>query len=703
MNVALRNGVARIWRNPLTHHPVTVEAEPYPRRAPDPAYRPDIDGLRAIAILSVLAFHAFPRLLRGGFVGVDVFFVISGYLITGLILHALSRNRFSFVEFYARRIRRIFPALIVILLTVWGLGWLKLLPDEYSSLNRHIAAGSVYASNWVLYRESGYFNPVAELKPLLHLWSLGVEEQFYIVWPLLLVVIWRWRRLHLPILVGLACASFAYNLAVLKMHAPAAFYLPQARLWELAVGGILAYIQMRLREAEIPAEHLGGVLPRNLAAVAGLALLCISFTVIDASRLFPGWWAVLPVFGTALLIGAGENAWINRHVLASRPFVAIGLISYALYLWHWPLLSLLHIIHAGDLPPAVTLAALAIAFPLSYMTYRYVELPIRAMQPLRRAAVPLFVSLGVIGLLSYAAFIGHAAPLSARYGVDKIVSARSELAFQGPHLQHLPIPGMLTQRAGSEQALFLGDSNLEQYYPRIDELLTHDPLHTRTAIFATGGGCAPIPGVWEAHHAYCDGLVQHAIAYAQQPTVDTVVIGAAWQSYFQDTDSRYDYQFKDQGFSGRLVPDVSSESARRALGALDQMVQTLTRQHKRVVLILQIPVGDDLDPLRMVDRSVLKLGFGINAAPLSRREVMRAVQRVDSQLVAIAKHAGAEIIDPLDSLCGPTTCPTLDENGAPMYRDAGHLRPSYVRANVHFLDDTVVLNGQPFHGMPQIR
>jgi len=161
-------------------------------------YRPDIDGLRAIAILSVLGFHAFPNFLRGGFVGVDVFFVISGFLITGIILKAQLRASFSFLDFYARRVRRIFPALLVVLLPVWGLGWLKLLPDEYTLLTRHIAAGSAYVSNILLYTESSYFDVTAELKPLLHLWSLGVEEQFYIAWPLILVSTWRWPRAQLP-------------------------------------------------------------------------------------------------------------------------------------------------------------------------------------------------------------------------------------------------------------------------------------------------------------------------------------------------------------------------------------------------------------------------------------------------------------------------------------------------------------------------
>lgn len=665
---------------------IGTQAGVQPGVASDLSYRPDVDGLRAVAILSVLTFHAFPHLLPGGFVGVDVFFVISGFLITGIIVKGLQRGSFTYSGFYARRIRRIFPALILVLLAIWGFGWLKFLPDEYGSLTKHIAAGSAYVSNIAFYKESGYFAQAAELKPLLHLWSLGVEEQFYIVWPLLLALTWRWRRVQLPALLTLAALSFAYSLAALHYRPMAAFYLPQARLWELATGGILAYIQATQLTANAESDRReSSQWWRSLLAGVGLTLLAVGFALIAPSRPFPGWLALLPVGGSACLIAAGERAWVNRILLASRPMVFVGLISYPLYLWHWPILSALRVVYADDLSAPALLTALATAFLLAFLTYRFVEVPIRSMTSLPRVAIPLFAALAVIGSLGYEAWAHESKPFSARFPVNEVVLARSELAFQGPRLERLG--KMMVHRAGPREVLFIGDSNLEQYYPRIDELLTQDPQHAHTAVFATGGGCPPIPDVWEARHAYCEGLVDQAIAYARKPTVDTIVIGAAWDSYFHDLDSRYSYQVKDGAFNGTLLPD--SEAAQRAFGSLERMLQQLSALHKHVVLILQIPVGDTLDPRRMIKRGLSTLQFNIDSPPLSRPAVAAEVAPLDSQLAAIAHRNGVELIDPLEYLCDPTQCPTLDSNGAPMYRDAGHLRPSYVRAHVHFLDTFV--------------
>src|ERR1700730_14791875 len=373
-------GAEHLLRGSMRHpQPPSADAPPllHSHLGLDTTYRRDIDGLRAIAILSVLGFHAAPRLMPGGFIGVDVFFVISGYLISGIILKALARDRFSFNDFYARRIRRIFPALIVVLLSVLSFGWLKLFPDEYTGLAKHVAAGSAYVSNFLLNKESGYFDTTAELKPLLHLWSLGIEEQFYILWPLLLVLTWKYRAQWL-LLVAIAGASFVLNVARLGSHPVATFYLLPTRLWELALGGILARAQLpgvTLPESFTRLLHFGGSFVRpDLAAAAtrrrvgaalGLGLLAVSIGALDSHGLFPGWWAAGPTIGTLLLIAAGEDTWINRHVLGNQPMVFIGQISYPLYLWHWPLLSFTRIIHGGNLTATDALWALGRAFILA--------------------------------------------------------------------------------------------------------------------------------------------------------------------------------------------------------------------------------------------------------------------------------------------------------------------------------------------------
>ena len=205
-----------------------------------PKYRPDIDGLRALAIISVVLFHTFPSVIRGGFVGVDIFFVISGFLISTIIVENLGAGTFSFREFYIRRIRRIFPSLIIILITTYLIGWFFLLADEYKQLGKHIAGGATFVSNVVLWKNSGYFDSAAEMKPLLHLWSLAIEEQFYIIWPLLIWFSWK-RNLNLLIVtVSLLAISFTLNLITIQHNAIIDFYAPHTRFWELLAGGVLA-------------------------------------------------------------------------------------------------------------------------------------------------------------------------------------------------------------------------------------------------------------------------------------------------------------------------------------------------------------------------------------------------------------------------------------------------------------------------------
>lgn len=216
-----------------------------------PEYRSDIDGLRAVAILSVVGFHAFPFWVKGGFVGVDIFFVISGFLISTIIFGNLERNTFSFIEFYSRRIKRIFPALLVVLIACFAFGWFALLADDYKQLGKHMAAGAGFASNIVLWNESGYFDKAAETKPLLHLWSLGIEEQFYIVWPLLLWFAWKSRFNLLAMTFSVVAVSFVLNVRGIRTDAVAAFYSPQTRFWELLVGSVLAWLTLHKRNVKL--------------------------------------------------------------------------------------------------------------------------------------------------------------------------------------------------------------------------------------------------------------------------------------------------------------------------------------------------------------------------------------------------------------------------------------------------------------------
>ena len=364
-------------------------------------YRPDIDGLRAVAVVVVIVYHAFPQLLPGGFVGVDVFFAISGYLISSIILEALGAGRFSFAHFYARRIRRIFPALALLLAAVMIGGWFTVYADDYQRLGRHVAAGAAFASNFVLWEESSYFDSAAELKPLLHLWSLGIEEQFYLVWPLLLVIASRWTRGPMLLTLIVGTVSFLLAIWTVRIDRTAAFFAPWTRFWELLAGAMLACAQS---DQELQA-HIDRLLASqwraNVLALAGAALIGAGVVLIDATRVFPGLWVLLPVIGSFLSILAGPRAWLNRSFFALRPVVWVGLISYPLYLWHWPLLSFARIM-AGEPPSAaIRLSIIAASVMLSWLTFHLVESPIRfgvRRRPIVPALATVMVALFAIGV-----------------------------------------------------------------------------------------------------------------------------------------------------------------------------------------------------------------------------------------------------------------------------------------------------------------
>lgn len=383
-----------------------VKAEPY--------YRPDIDGLRAIAVSSVIGFHIFPEWIAGGFIGVDIFFVISGFLISRIILQSLTSDYFSFTQFYARRIRRIFPALILVLFASLVFGWAVLLAEEFRQLGKHVVGAAGFISNLVLRNEIGYFDTSSDLKPLLHLWSLGIEEQFYLIWPLLLWSAWgqskkleSGKRLFFTssfVLINVLI-SFSIGLYLIKYQSSFSFYGPHARFWELMCGALVALRTLsETKEGDISDSLNIRTNWSQYLSMVGLVLILIALLLIDRTRSFPGWWALLPTFGTALIIAAGPKTWVNRKLLSLRPLVWLGLISYPLYLWHWPLISYARILNNGmpALPIRVTIVFVAIL--LALLTYRFVERPIRYSRVSFKQTLlisTLMVLMGALGFYCY--------------------------------------------------------------------------------------------------------------------------------------------------------------------------------------------------------------------------------------------------------------------------------------------------------------
>jgi peptidoglycan/LPS O-acetylase OafA/YrhL len=628
-------------------------------------YRPDVDGLRAVAVLAVLAYHAFPRSAPGGFAGVDVFFVISGFLISGIILDGLKAGSFSFADFYWRRVRRIFPALILVLATSLALGWLLLLPDEFMQLGKHVAAGAGFVSNIVFWREAGYFDSAAELKPLLHLWSLGVEEQYYLVWPLLLFLLRGSPRRMLAMIAALTAASFAANIWLTPERPWAAFYLPVTRFWELLAGALLAFFILQEEKFS------------NFRSVAGLTLLALTFILLHGQRDFPGWWALLPVLGTVLLISAGPSAWINRHLLANRAMVYVGLISYPLYLWHWPLLSYARIVQGGEPPAALRWGLLAASVLLSVLTYELVEKKIRfAKRPsVRRVSFPALAAsmagLGVCGLL---ALQSHVDPQSASVPlVREISSASADWSYSGDRV----IPGDT-----EKTVLFFGDSHMQHYWPRIEKVVRERAAPLRTVIFKTTGGCAPVPGI-ERRGQQCSRFVDEGLALAMRSEVQTVVIAASWVGFV----GRPDY-YKVGDPAETPLRMLAPESA-WVLKGLEAALRRMTAAGKQVVLVLSSPRGDAFDPKSVIQREGMTVHVREPLGRVPRSELVQVTSPIDSRLIAIAAAAGASVIDPTEWLCSAAFCPAADERGRPLYKDNSHLRASVARERFDAVDKYV--------------
>jgi peptidoglycan/LPS O-acetylase OafA/YrhL len=583
---------------------------PPPIHAPGSAgttYRPDIDGLRAVAVLSVVGFHAFPDWVRGGFIGVDIFFVISGYLISTIIMGGLARNSFSFAQFYARRIRRIFPALLTVLAACLSIGWFVLFSDEYMQLGKHIFGGAGFISNFILWRESNYFDNAAYTKPLLHLWSLGIEEQFYVVWPLLLWLAWKRRANPAVITIAIITASFALNLYQTGVDRAAAFYSPLTRFWELMTGSLLAYwtlhpeqcfpvLRKTIAALAGPGAMTGALPPdgavwgsavRNIASLTGASLIAIGLVTITREQAFPGWWAALPTLGAALLIFAGPQPWLNRVVLSSRLPVWIGLISFPLYLWHWPLLSFARIVESQTPGAEMRMAAVLIAVALAWCTYRLIERPLRLGTRLNLKTASLVTVMVMTGLVGYQVYKQH--------GLDfrQVATINLKNGFEGAD------DGIVVNGCGidgDERKLFavcahdprkteryalLGDSKAASIFGGL--VRTSSERGRWLFIGGNNGNGAPVP-VLSSNEIYAPFQKITSIALdaiSSNKSIETVVLVAATSNLFA---LKSDTSIEE-------LPDSKYYSA--ALEGLDNAVRRLNGAGKKVVLLVDNPTLPD--------------------------------------------------------------------------------------------------------------
>ncbi|MDE2006382.1 MAG: acyltransferase [Rhodospirillales bacterium] len=655
------------------------------------AYRGDIDGIRAVAVAAVILYHGYPSALGGGFVGVDVFFVISGFLISGNILRRIEAGDFGFFDFYRRRVLRIFPALLVVLPCVLLYGALVLLPNEFARLGADAAAGAAFVSNLLLWHEAGYFDRAAIAKPLLHLWSLGVEEQFYIVWPLAL---WLLARRRGALIGGLALAwlaSFVLSTALAGADRVADFYNPATRLWELDTGAILAALAPAANG--VPAlAWLGGRIGRwrrsDAASVLGLLMILGAALLFARHTPYPGWRALLPVSGTALLIAAGPDAFANRALLGRRAFVFVGLISYPLYLWHWPLISYGTILANGREPkPLVVLGMILASGGLAWLTYRFVERPFRFGANRRRAGL---AAAGLMGLIAVASlgvwqargFPGRFPPLP-KISVARINAAIGERGFQAtPGMRERKIGGLVVARlgGGGDPVLFVGDSTIFQYAPRVQALLDTGRL-TRTVFFAAGASCAPVPGMARTDaYRFCNALPSVASRLIAARRIRTVIIGASWGGYLGGP-----IGIVRHGVQLRL--DTPRGAAAFYANLADELRRLIASGHQ--VYLVAAPVADlRFDPHRMVERSLAGVRVDphvLDGVPV--RVLAAGSAPIDERLRQVAAATGARLLDPLRDVCGPgPVCSAFFGDGDPKYIDGLHLRAGFVARRVTLFD-----------------
>jgi len=624
-----------------------------PSHLSHPVYRPDIDGLRAVAVVSVLAFHAFPAALPGGFIGVDVFFVISGYLITSIIGSGLSQGRFSLGDFYSRRVKRIFPALLLVLSACYAFGWFTLFADEFEQVGKHIAGGAGFVSNILFWNESGYFDSSAETKPLLHLWSLGIEEQFYIVWPIALWAAWK-CRLNIPRFAGLlTCVSFAWSIHSTANDAVAAFYLPFARAWELMIGALLAYSLRSPSESTTPdarARWLG-----HAASTAGAALLAFGLYATRSSRPFPGFWAVPPTLGAALCIASGPRAWLNRLLLARRPLVWVGLVSFPLYLWHWPLLAFARVIAGEELSARVRAAALMAALLLAIATYRLVERPLRKPQAARNWRVPVLLSgMAALGVAGLATFKAHGLPQRTAAGAAELFQKQfapwpyennplCKARYPFPEARAYSAWFCVINRDAPPSLLVLGNSYANHLYPG---LISNPQLQGNTVLSI--GSCSADMGYVEKNPMFDRNYACNAERPLHQRQLIDEIIKQSGSVKFAIIDGltyRYD---------GDFIPNLEKRVA-------------FLEQHGIQVIVFIPHIRANHRNLRgCFTRPLRPRALNCDLEPTARDEINKEFAPVVAQLSR--SHPGVKFFDQNQVFCDTKQC-SLIRNGMPLFRD----------------------------------
>jgi peptidoglycan/LPS O-acetylase OafA/YrhL len=666
------------------------------------SYRRDIDGLRAVAVVPVLLFHAGSEFVSGGYVGVDIFFVISGFLITSLLLNDLDNGQFSIARFYERRARRILPALTVVLLSVTAAACATYPPSELAEFGRRLLWTSFFASNFYFWSATDYFAPQAETIELVHMWSLAVEEQFYIFFPLGLwaLAIQVKRRWHAPLVAAAIALSLALSIYATSTSPLAAFYLTPFRAWELLLGSLLALRVLPPLPGRLPA----------LASLGGAGLIMVSLLTFSRATAFPGAAALLPCVGAGLIIYAGQTNRVTPvgKLLSTKPFVAIGLISYSLYLWHWPLLVMPSLYLMRPLTSWEAAGALVLATILAFLSWRFVERPFRRHRRAEEKSPPstrraLVAASGtVLAAAALGALLVGTSGLPGRVSHEVRAIERAAMSakevFQRDDAESCinGFENFNDRCAGKEASVVVwGDSHAVQHMPGL-RAVAGDRRVVRYGV----GGCPPLlgvsfiitpaqdhvnaaPGAWQSARRCAEVNQRTLEAILANEKVELVVLGGAWQFFTEGTKlSTGQGRFAVDGFEGRLG---IKESRQAVEAGLERTVSALRSHGINVLLFADVPEFRT-HPGQCLSRVIMS-GRDSSACRVPWHQLAARLAFSNDLVSRYADDPGVEVILPSDYLCTQRGCP-LFVDGQLVYMDGDHITPE---ASVR------LLNSHPLH------
>lgn len=641
------------------------------------AYRRDIDGLRAIAVLAVVLFHFGVPGITGGFVGVDVFFVISGFLITSIIWRERQAGRFSFIDFWARRARRILPALFVMMAATLAVGWFLLAPKDYEELGRSAHYQVIFTSNLLFSRQHGYFDVSSDIKPLLHTWSLAVEEQFYIVFPLLLTLfssrLKHWRLALFAVLLG----SFGMSVWAVAHEPQKAFFLLHLRAWELLAGAMLAVMPMRDWRAS-PALAQG-------VSLVSMALILIAVLGFDATTPFPGASALLPVLGVVGLIWANgqQHTWVGR-LLSSRLMVGIGLISYSWYLWHWPVFVYARYAAVDGLNGWELAGLMLLSLVLGYLSWRFIETPFREKRLLAgRGAILAGAGVGILCLGLTGVTIRTSNGVPSRLSEQALRYA--EAKTWSPDLmacmadKDTPDERLFCHfgQSGSASVLVWGDSHATVLIPAFKESAQRHEISLLEASFS---GCVPLDGL--ENNASCAQFNQRVEKAVGEETFSDVVLVARWSLYLYGQMSGDKERALKDPRTGKYVRAVAEQ---RLAQGLRERVQGLRAAGHRVWLVKEAPLQEIIVPYRLSRLAMLNRpvdGEGLLVAEHVKRQAF--ITQLFDELAAADN--GVAVLDPAPQLCGADGLCRVELNGRALYTDDNHLSDVGARYVEAFLE-----------------